>query len=66
MNFSKNTKKAGVALAGSLIGYWIAKRMQKKDNYPYILIGGFVGSCLGEELLEEETKTLKKQYENHL
>lgn len=56
MNFSKNSKKAGIALAGSLIGYWIAKQLSKKDNYPYILIGGFIGSCLGEELLEKPKK----------
>ena len=66
MSFSKNSKKAGFALAGSLIGYWVAKRMQKKESTPYILIFGFVGSCLGEELLEEDRKTLKKYYENHL
>ena len=54
MNFSKNTKKAGVALVGSLLGFWLAKRMGKQENYPYILIGGFVGSCIAEELLDDE------------
>ena len=60
MSFSKNSKKAGLVLAGSLIGYWVAKQMKKTDSTPYILIFGFVGSCLGEELLEGETKVLKK------
>ena len=58
MNFSKNSKKAGVTLVGSLVGYWIAKQMGKKDNYPYILIYGFIGSCIAEELLEEDAKAL--------
>ena len=60
MNFSKNSKKAGVTLVGSLAGYWIAKRMGKKDNYPYILIYGFIGGCIAEELLDDEAKALDK------
>ncbi|WP_010182650.1 hypothetical protein [Aquimarina agarilytica] len=60
MNFSKNTKKAGWVLVGSSIGYLIAKKLNKKDNYLYILVGGFIGTCIAEELLTESTKTLKK------
>ena len=58
MKLSKNSKKAGIALAGSLLGYWVAKRMQKKESTPYILIFGFIGSCLGEELINESKKKL--------
>jgi len=54
MKLSKNTKKAGLALAGSVTGYLIAKQLGKKDNYLYILIGGFIGSCIGEELLQDK------------
>ena len=60
MNFSENTKKAGAALAGSLIGYWVAKRMGKKDNYPYILVYGFIGNLIAEEFIIENRKSIRK------
>ncbi len=58
MRLSKTTKKAGLALMGSLLGFIIAKRYSPKETYPFILIGGFIGNCLGEELVEEERSEL--------
>ena len=54
MKLSKNTKKAGLALIGSMTGFLLAKQMKIEDYYPYILLGGFVGNTLGEELIPEE------------
>ncbi len=53
---SKNTKKASLALMGSMLGFIVAKKYAPKDSYPFILIGGFIGSCLGEELISENLK----------
>ena len=54
MRLSKNTKKAGLALIGSMTGFLLAKQMKIEDYYPYILLGGFVGNTIGEELIPEE------------
>lgn len=53
---SKNTKKASLALVGSMLGFIIAKKYASKESYPFILIGGFIGSFLGEELIHEHLK----------
>lgn len=54
MKLSKNTKKAGLALVGSLAGFVIAKHLRIEDYYPFILLGGFLGNTLGEEMIPEE------------
>lgn len=54
---SKNTKKASLALVGSMLGFIIAKKYAPKESYPIILIGGFIGSFLGEEFIKETLKT---------
>lgn len=54
MKLSKNTKKAGLALVGSMTGFLIARQMKIEDYYPFILLGGFLGNTLGEELIPEE------------
>ena len=56
MRLSKNTKKAGLALIGSMAGFLVARKMKIEDYYPFILFGGFVGNTLGEELIPEECK----------
>ncbi len=53
MKLSKNTQKASLALVGSMLGFIIAKKYAPKETYPFILIGGFIGSVLGEELIKE-------------
>lgn len=54
MKLSKNTKKAGLALVGSMAGFMVAKHFNIEDYYPLILLGGFLGNTLGEELIQEE------------
>lgn len=56
MNVSKNTKKAGWTFVGSMLGFIVAKKYSPKETYPFILIGGFIGTCLGEELIKETEK----------
>lgn len=40
-------------LALSLLAYWYAREAQK-DVVPYVMIGGFVGSIVGEILVEKK------------
>ena len=54
MKLSKNTKKAALAVAGSLAGLAIGKWRKCEDTYPYILIGGFLGNFIGEEYLPDD------------
>ncbi|WP_103072279.1 hypothetical protein [Aquimarina sediminis] len=65
MRISKNTQKAGLALVGSMLGFIIAKKYAPKETYPFILIGGFLGNVLGEELIVENiTKGIDDYGEN--
>ncbi|MBQ4818885.1 hypothetical protein [Aquimarina sp. MMG016] len=57
MRVSKNTQKAGWILIGSMLGFIIAKKYSPKETYPFILIGGFIGTCLGEQLIPEKENT---------
>jgi hypothetical protein len=57
MKLSKNTKKAGLALIGSMAGFLMAKQLKIEDYYPFILLGGFLGNTIGEELIPEECQT---------
>ncbi len=61
MKISKNTKKAGLALAGSIVAMLIAKRLKIKDYNPAVLLGGFIGSTIGEELIPEPSLGGTKQ-----
>ena len=54
MKLSKNSKKAGLALIGSMAGFLVAKWCKTEEAYPFILIGGFVGNYIGEEYIPEE------------
>ena len=58
MNISKNTQKAALGLVGSMLGFIIAKKYSPKETYPFILMGGFIGTCLGEELIKEEQQEI--------
>jgi hypothetical protein len=40
-----------VTLLTSLIGYWYAREAQK-DTVPYVMMGGFLGSIIGETIAE--------------
>ena len=61
MKISKNTKKAGLALAGSILAIIIAKRLKVEDYNPAVLLGGFIGSTIGEELIPEPNLGNPKQ-----
>lgn len=54
MRLSKNSKKAGLALMGSLAGFLAAKQLNTEDTFLFILIGGFIGNYIGEEYIPEE------------
>ena len=47
-------------LITSLLGYWYAREMGK-DTSPYIILGGFVGSLIGETIVENRNKRNNKQ-----
>ena len=57
MRLSKNSKKAGLALIGSMAGFLAAKWLKTEEVYPFILIGGFLGNYIGEEYIPEEKCT---------
>lgn len=44
-----------VTLLTSLIAYWYAREAQK-DSVPYVMMGGFIGSIIGEGLAEKVSK----------
>lgn len=64
MGISKNTKKAGLVLAGSMLGFIMAKKYAPNETYPFTLIGGFIGNFLGEELIPEEQKKIMNKHGN--
>ncbi len=47
-----------VTLFTSLLAYWYSKEAQK-DAVPYVMMGGFIGSLIGESIVENVTKSNK-------
>ena len=45
-----------VTLLTSLVAYWYSKQVQK-DSVPYVMMGGFIGSILGETIVEKIGKS---------
>ena len=45
-----------VTLFTSLLAYLYAKEAQK-DSVPYVMMGGFLGSIIGDALAEKVTKS---------
>ena len=45
-----------VTLFTSLLAYWYAREAQK-DSIPYVMMGGFLGSIIGDALAEKVTKS---------
>jgi hypothetical protein len=45
-----------VTLLSSLLAYWYSKEAQK-DSVPYVMMGGFIGSIIGETIAEKVTKS---------
>lgn len=44
-----------VTLLSSLLAYWYSKEAEK-DSVPYVMMGGFLGSIIGESIAEKVTK----------
>jgi len=42
-------------LVASLLSYWYAKTANK-DAVPYVMLGGFLGSLIGETIVENISK----------
>jgi uncharacterized membrane protein YfcA len=42
-------------LVTSLLAYWYARETHK-DTSPYIILGGFLGSLIGETIVERRNK----------
>lgn len=47
---------ATTTLVLSLLSYWYA-REANKDAVPYVMLGGFIGSLLGETIAEKIDKS---------
>ena len=45
-----------VTLFTSLLAYWY-EREAEKDSVPYVMMGGFLGSIIGDALAEKVTKS---------
>lgn len=45
---------SSAALITSLVAYWYARQINK-DVVPYIMIGGFVGTLIGELLAAQKS-----------
>ncbi len=50
---------SATTLLASLLSYWYAKAAEK-EIAPFIMLGGFVGSIIGENIAEQINK-IKKQ-----
>ena len=50
-------------LLTSLLAYWYAKSVEK-DTGPLVMLGGFVGSIIVENILEHLQKKKQKGYAN--
>jgi uncharacterized membrane protein YfcA len=44
-----------VTLLTSLLAYWYSKEAEK-DAVPYVMMGGFFGSIIGESIAEKVSK----------
>jgi uncharacterized membrane protein YfcA len=51
----EKTIVSAATLVTSLLGYWYAKDLDK-DTSPYIILGGFIGSLVGETIVEHRNK----------
>lgn len=49
----EKTVVSASTLLTSLLAYWYAKAAQK-DVVPYVMLGGFIGSVIGEMFMRNE------------
>jgi uncharacterized membrane protein YfcA len=53
---NEKTIVSTVTLFTSLLAYWYSKEAEK-DAVPYVMMGGFIGSLIGETIVEKVTKS---------
>lgn len=58
-NMKEKTIISSATLLTSLLAYWYA-RSAGKDAAPYVMLGGFVGSIIGEGLADQVKKKSKE------
>lgn len=51
----EKTIVSSITLLTSLLAYWYSKQTEK-DTVPYVMMGGFLGSIIGESIAEKVTK----------
>ena len=59
---NRATVKAGLAVVGSLLGYAVARQTKAEDTLPYVLLGGFFGTFVGEEFVEARDQPRPPSY----
>ena len=55
MFMKEKTIISGTTLLVSLLSYWYAKAAEK-EIAPFIMMGGFIGSIIGENIAEQINK----------
>ena len=59
---SEKTIISAATLTGTLVGYYLSYQ-KEKHRIPFLLIGGFVGTLVGELLVrKQEKQKLAKNY----
>lgn len=53
---NEKTIVSTTTLLTSLLAYWYSKQVGK-DSVPYVMMGGFIGSIIGESIAEKVTKS---------
>lgn len=56
----EKTIVSAATLITSLLTYWYAKETDK-DAVPYVMMGGFLGSIIGENIAEKISNNHKSQ-----
>jgi uncharacterized membrane protein YfcA len=59
MDMKEKTIISTATLLTSLLTYWYARETQK-DAVPYVMFGGFIGSIIGEVIVEQMNTDKKK------
>lgn len=59
IQMKEKTIISSATLLTSLVAYWYA-RAANKDAAPFVMLGGFVGSMIGEALADQVNKNKKR------
>jgi len=55
---------SGITLFTSLLAYWYSKEAEK-DAVAYVMVGGFLGSIIGETVIEKIKKIEQSKINNN-